>query len=359
MTLPVILRPEAEDDIAAAKDWYEQQREGLGEKLVAAVDDLIARLMATPEIYQIVLRDVRRGRCGGFRMWFSIACCRNGSMYLPCCMAVAIQGYGSPGSNDLGLRKVSSFMNKSNRALLCLFLSGGLAGGLAGCARHPVAVPQGAVNAQNPMPQGTRIVAKDKSSSTSSTPGEGRYFAEDSGGQMLAELLRPVDLPPLKPTEPISSPRQFMSPLSLMRSELAVPSSQASLPRPPLDARATPIRPHSLPEAAPFSTYRTDPQLPQRVSLPAGGRVRLPSLDIYQPTPLPFLAQPVSDRAPLDDPTGTSSTQAALAAVPPVRSEPVPFVRMPLPDPFELHHTVRLRLPLPEDPSPYASASRP
>jgi hypothetical protein len=126
-----------------------------------------------------------------------------------------------------------------------------------------------------------------------------------------------------------------------------------------LDLKPSPVRPRTLPESAPFSTYRSDPHLPQRENLPAGGRVRLPSPDVNAPAPLPILAQPVTDRAPLDDPTGASSTQAALAAVPPVRSEPAPFVRLPLPDPFELQHTVRLRLPLPEDPSPYASASRP
>jgi plasmid stabilization system protein ParE len=66
MSRQVILRPEAQDDVAAARDWYEQQRAGLGEEFVEVVDDLLARLAATPEMHQIVLRDVRRAKLRRF-----------------------------------------------------------------------------------------------------------------------------------------------------------------------------------------------------------------------------------------------------------------------------------------------------
>lgn len=253
-------------------------------------------------------------------------------------------------------------MNRSHHALLCLVLSNGLIGILIGCARQPIPMPQGDVNAKNR----TLVAFNDgpaaipnKAAPSSSTSGPGNYYAEDAGGKMLAELLRPSDPPPLQPTGPVASPRQFAPPRSLERPELPLPSSQASLPRLPLVLNPAPLRPRSLPEATPFSTHRNDPEPPRHERLLAGGRVRLPSPDVNQPIPLPTLAQPVTDRAPLDDPTGESSTRAALAAVPPLRSEPAPFVRMPLPDPFELQQTVRLRILVPEDPSPTASVSRP
>jgi hypothetical protein len=71
------------------------------------------------------------------------------------------------------------------------------------------------------------------------------------------------------------------------------------------------------------------------LSFPAGKRTRLPSVDVNQPLPLPLLAQPVPDRAPLDDATGEASHTAALAAAPPRRGTPAPFLRLGLPDPFE------------------------
>ena len=37
MTLPVVFRRRAQSDLAATFDWYEEQRSGLGEELLSAV----------------------------------------------------------------------------------------------------------------------------------------------------------------------------------------------------------------------------------------------------------------------------------------------------------------------------------
>jgi hypothetical protein len=92
---------------------------------------------------------------------------------------------------------------------------------------------------------------------------------------------------------------------------------------------------------------------------PAGPRIRLPSADVNQPVPLPVLARSVPGRAPLDDPTADLSRAAAVAAPLPVRTQPLPFRRLNLPDPFELRDAVRLRNPPAEDPLPPSSAARP
>ena len=74
MSRPVILRPEAQDDVAQAKDWYERQREGLGDEFVEAVDRVFARLSATPEIHRIVFKDVRRTkpRCFPYVVYYRV-----------------------------------------------------------------------------------------------------------------------------------------------------------------------------------------------------------------------------------------------------------------------------------------------
>jgi hypothetical protein len=41
-------RPAASADLAAAHDWYEQQRPGLGDEFVAAVDMGVASIIAFP-----------------------------------------------------------------------------------------------------------------------------------------------------------------------------------------------------------------------------------------------------------------------------------------------------------------------
>lgn len=66
MSLPLVLRREVEVDLQVARDWYEKQRAGLGEEFVAAVDQTFARIVAAPELYGVVLRDLRRARLRRF-----------------------------------------------------------------------------------------------------------------------------------------------------------------------------------------------------------------------------------------------------------------------------------------------------
>ena len=45
----VWIEPEATEELAEARDWYEEQVDGLGYDLVEAVHDAIDRLRATPD----------------------------------------------------------------------------------------------------------------------------------------------------------------------------------------------------------------------------------------------------------------------------------------------------------------------
>jgi toxin ParE1/3/4 len=60
MSLPIVLRPEAEDDLVAAQTWYEQQRLGLGDEFADEVEDVFARVEFSPKLYAEVLPGVRR-----------------------------------------------------------------------------------------------------------------------------------------------------------------------------------------------------------------------------------------------------------------------------------------------------------
>lgn len=56
----VIVRKRAEDQIASAYDWYEQQREGLGEEFLACVREAIEHLKTSADLYAIVYEKFRR-----------------------------------------------------------------------------------------------------------------------------------------------------------------------------------------------------------------------------------------------------------------------------------------------------------
>ena len=60
MNRELIIRPEAQDDLAEAFAWYEHRRPGLGVDLMRAVETTLAQIEQRPESYPTLHRDVRR-----------------------------------------------------------------------------------------------------------------------------------------------------------------------------------------------------------------------------------------------------------------------------------------------------------
>jgi toxin ParE1/3/4 len=67
MSLPVILRAEAQADIQATHDGVEQARAGLGMQFVARVRKELEQIESMPEMYGTVWQDVRAVRVKKFR----------------------------------------------------------------------------------------------------------------------------------------------------------------------------------------------------------------------------------------------------------------------------------------------------
>jgi hypothetical protein len=91
--------------------------------------------------------------------------------------------------------------------------------------------------------------------------------------------------------------------------------------------------------------------------MPVGGRIRVPSVDVHEPIPLPMRNQPVSDRASLEDPTADVSTAAALAARMPTGKGKAPFQKLTLPDPYDHRRPARISIP-PESDQPVTATPR-
>jgi plasmid stabilization system protein ParE len=60
MKYDLIVRPEAEVELAEAFDWYEQQVTGLGSRFLLSVDAAINSIRRDPLQYPIVYKNVRR-----------------------------------------------------------------------------------------------------------------------------------------------------------------------------------------------------------------------------------------------------------------------------------------------------------
>ena len=67
MSLPVILRHEAEVDVQEALDQLEAVRVGLGSQVLARVREVLARIEKMPELHGKVWQDVRAARLKQFR----------------------------------------------------------------------------------------------------------------------------------------------------------------------------------------------------------------------------------------------------------------------------------------------------
>ena len=60
MAQKIIIRPEAENDIFSAFDWYEKQREGLGKEFSQELSDSMDQIIEFPLIYAELYRGIRR-----------------------------------------------------------------------------------------------------------------------------------------------------------------------------------------------------------------------------------------------------------------------------------------------------------
>ena len=67
MSLPVILRHEAEVDIQEARDQLEAVRVGLGNQVLARVREVLARIEKMPELHGKAWEGVRAARLKQFR----------------------------------------------------------------------------------------------------------------------------------------------------------------------------------------------------------------------------------------------------------------------------------------------------
>ncbi len=60
MSLPLIVRPAAEEDLTDARDWYNRMRESLGREFLAAVDEVFDRIQRSPDLSVAEYKSVRR-----------------------------------------------------------------------------------------------------------------------------------------------------------------------------------------------------------------------------------------------------------------------------------------------------------
>ena len=67
MSHPVRLSAPAAQDLQQARDWFDGQEEGLGDKFLASVEQALERISRNPKTYQVALLDLRRAPIRPFK----------------------------------------------------------------------------------------------------------------------------------------------------------------------------------------------------------------------------------------------------------------------------------------------------
>src|SRR2546422_840051 len=60
MSLPLLITPEAEEDMADAKGWYSRKRRGLAERFLLCVEEALDRIRLIPKAATEVVPGIRR-----------------------------------------------------------------------------------------------------------------------------------------------------------------------------------------------------------------------------------------------------------------------------------------------------------
>jgi hypothetical protein len=208
----------------------------------------------------------------------------------------------------------------------------------AACGRRSAAIVSPGADLASAVDAAPQVIAPDQQAAREGgESNSGFRFPPDRGGKFLEEILAPPPkLPP--PDAGSAAPSRLRSAsLDLDARALPLPPVEAERPRPAQRRNAGSARPTALAEEVPLDVGGVArSQLPD---FPAQKRARIPSPDVNEPIALPRLGLRQPDGMPGEDPTAEFSLQAALAAPWPARTQPAPFTRTNLPDPYEHRRT--------------------
>lgn len=173
-------------------------------------------------------------------------------------------------------------------------------------------------------------------------------YPSDLGGKAVVKAVTPTITQPL-PTEKVAAtpkPRTF--PARLLEPDpitKAVYVPPAVLPAKPAEAKPT-----APPERVPVDLGALADGIPAKPTFPIAAGISERARDVNLPPALPILGRPFTERVSLDDPTAEFGNTRIVAPIVKVVVPQAGFLRVTLPDPFELGEQVKPRVPSAVDP---------
>ncbi|HJZ54412.1 MAG TPA: hypothetical protein VKE74_05615 [Gemmataceae bacterium] len=218
-----------------------------------------------------------------------------------------------------------------------------------GCGQQRSPAPDVSVAVASPAlensgePASSGVVTPQPEAGKPAAPPPVFAYPTDLAGQALPRVVTPA-APPMPPTERFGlAPKGRTPPARLLDPEPVVKT--AYTPTPLMLPRAIGLKPVAPAERVPIDLGTGADAVPGKPALPEAPGVNQKAPDVNQPPALPPLGRPVPDRAALDDPTAETGNAAIVGRSVAPAPAPAGFVKLGLPDPFELGDQVRPRVP--------------
>ncbi len=220
---------------------------------------------------------------------------------------------------------------------------------LAGCSQEqqlaePPPVAQSAVLIAPEVSSSMAVRAEPKAQPPVPVPPPQTFaFAPDLTGQALPRVVAPpvpVKLPGERfggEPKPRTVPAKLLDPDATARVKYAPP--------PIVPAKPVAAPPAAPAEKVPLTLGAGADEVPAKPVLPVAAVVTERARDVNLPPPPPTLGRPLNDRVPFDDPTSEAGNAVVASGAVKVPLATSGFLKVTVPDPFELGTQVKPSVP--------------
>ncbi|MFO0825232.1 MAG: hypothetical protein U0792_19285 [Gemmataceae bacterium] len=174
-------------------------------------------------------------------------------------------------------------------------------------------------------------------------------YPADLGGKAVVKAVTPTVTTPLATEKvPAATPKPQTPPSRLLDPD---PITKATyVPPPVLPPKPAEARLTAPPERVPVDLGWLAEDVPAKPTFPVAAGISERARDVKLPPALPILGRPFTERVSLDDPTAEFGNAGIVAPLVKVQVPQAGFLRVSLPDPFELGEQVKPRVPPTADP---------
>lgn len=167
-------------------------------------------------------------------------------------------------------------------------------------------------------------------------------YPTDLGGKAVVKAVTPsVEKLPVEKhaaaPKPRVAPARVVDPEPVTRPNTAIP--------PVLFAKPNEVKPTPPAERVPIDLGALADAVPAKPTFPVAAGIATRARDVSLPPPLPILGRQFNERVSLEDPTAEPGNSAITAPLVKVPVSPAGFVKVAVPDPFELGEQVKPVVP--------------